>query len=232
MNGSLPAAVLWDMDGTIIDTEPMWIIAERKMLEEWGSELTETDAKAWVGIGLWELANIFQERGVALDTNIIVHTLTNEVSEQLFAGEVQWRPGARELLASLGEHGIQCALVTMAPRGQAQQVVSQLPAGTFQTLTAGDDVARPKPHPDPYLQGAQSLGVNAKDCVAIEDSLIGTQSAFASGAVVLGVPNMLDLSETTCHTLIPSLSDIDAAGIVEMFREHRAQPPPHVKECS
>src|SRR5699024_6673117 len=117
-------------------TEPAWIIAERELLEAWGSELTAQDAIDWVGIGLWDLATIFQDRGVQLTKDTIVTTLSAKVDQHIFAGNLSWRPGARELLASLQQAGIPNVLVTMATRSQALQIIDRLPIGTFEAVVA------------------------------------------------------------------------------------------------
>lgn len=216
-----PAAVLWDMDGTIIDTEPAWLAAEKQLLARFGARVTEADTLAWVGIGLWDLAQIFQDRGVTMQLDEIVATLTAMVDEQIFAGRLAWRPGAQELIAGFKKLGIPNALVTMATRGQATRIISLLPAGSFVSVTGGDDVARPKPHPDPYLQGAGSLGVDPRHCIAIEDSVTGVKSAAAAGTFVVAVPNLIDLSGSPFDVLVDSLADVNAAQIIQMFQNRK-----------
>lgn len=217
-----PAAILWDMDGTIIDTEPAWIKAEQQLLARYNAELRAEDALDWVGIGLWDLAQIFRSRGVLLSSDQIVAELTCLVNEEIFAGELSWRPGARELIAGFKSIGIPNALVTMATREQAKRIVGELPEGSFATVTAGDDVPNPKPHPDPYLLGAATLGFDASNCVAIEDSITGVRSAATAGTFVIGVPNLVDLKGAGCSILVESLEDVTANDIVEMFQKEVA----------
>ena len=218
-----PAAVLWDMDGTIVDTELAWLRAERNMLAEWGSVVTLADELDWVGIGLWDLAVIFQERGVNLEADEIVYELARRVDIDIFAGELDWRPGARELIADLHEVGIPNVLVTMSTRSQAERVVAQFPSGSFHGIMAGDDVSNPKPHPEPYERGAALVGGSATDCLAVEDSLSGAASAYAAGAVVVGVTNLVDLSGSQSHVVLDSLEHLDATGVCELFTAEREE---------
>ena len=213
-----PAAILWDMDGTIVDTEPAWIRAERALLTKWGSEMTPTDALDWVGIGLWELATIFQSRGVEMSGDDIVHWMTDHVNDEIFAGELDWRPGARELAQATAAHGMSNVLVTMSTRSQAERIIDQLPAGTFVGIVGGDDVERPKPYPDPYLQGAKLAGAEPRMCVAIEDSVTGATSAHRAGTYVIGVPHLLDLSAAPVDSTLDSLAGVTVADLVTLFQ--------------
>jgi HAD superfamily hydrolase (TIGR01509 family) len=180
----LPAAVLWDMDGTIVDTEPYWMAAEFELVGTFGGTWTMEDAAKLVGSGLEQSARILQAAGVTLSENEIIQRMTDRVLEQI-AVEVPWRSGVRELLAELRDRGIKTALVTMSIRRMALAVAAHL---DFDVVVAGDDVSNPKPHPEPYERAASLLGVSPSECVAVEDSAPGIASAFAAGARVIGVP--------------------------------------------
>lgn len=213
-----PAAVLWDMDGTVIDSEPLWLDAELSMLARYGIELTAETRDRLIGSGLRRAALVFQELGVPLGIDEIIAEWEAGVIAGLRAAGPQWRPGAVELLESLAAAGIPSALVTMAVRSIADAVVGLLPDGLFHGIVAGDEVAREKPDPDPYLRGAALLGVPIERCLAIEDSPTGLASARASGAVAIGVPNLLDLGEAPAHELWPTLAGVDADRLSERFR--------------
>lgn len=182
-----PAAVLWDMDGTLVDTEPYWMTAEAQLVASFGGSWTDADAIQLVGSGLWHSARILQSHGVDLSEDEIIERMTSRVLEQV-AVSVPWRPGAKELLVELHSLGVPCALVTMSVRRMALDIVGSLGFEAFAAVIAGDDVTHSKPHPEPYLAGAAALGVDAADCVALEDSAPGIASAVAAGAVVIGVP--------------------------------------------
>jgi HAD superfamily hydrolase (TIGR01509 family) len=201
----LPAAVLWDMDGTLVDTEPYWMRAETELIREFGGSWTEEDALQLVGAGLWDAAAVFQREGVDLPADEIVARLTERVREQLAQHGVPWQPGAQELLKSVRDAGIPTALVTMSIRSMAEDIVGVIPFTAFDELVTGDEVAAPKPHPEPYLAAAGRLGVDIADCVAIEDSPTGLAAAMSAGAVSIGVPHMLSLDEAPSHVVWPTL---------------------------
>ena len=194
------------MDGTLVDTERYWMAAEEELVESFGGRWTHEDALGLVGSGLWEAAAVFQAAGVDLDADTIVARLTARVREQLDEHGVPWRPGARELLDALREASVPTALVTMSVRSMADDIVRAIPFHAFDVMVTGDSVENAKPHPEPYLNAADALGVDVRDCVAIEDSPAGLTSAWAAGAVTVGVPNILALDEAPAHVLWDSLA--------------------------
>ena len=184
-----PRAVLWDMDGTLVDTEPYWIEVETRLVESYGGRWTHADALNLVGNDLIESGRYIKEvGGVPLTPEEIVDFLLDGVIEHINQ-EVPWRPGAVELLADLVAHDIPCALVTMSYRRFVEPVLAALPPGSFSAVITGDEVARGKPDPEPYLKAAAALGVPAVETIAIEDSQTGARSAEAAGCRVLVVPN-------------------------------------------
>ena len=212
-----PAAVLWDMDGTLIDSEPLWLAAEEAMLGRYGIELTPELSDRLVGSGLRAAARLFQELGVPMGVDEIIAEWRDGVIAGLREQGPDWRPGAVELLASLREEGIPAALVTMAVRAIADEVVALLPAGTFAAIVGGDEVAFEKPDPDPYLRGAALLGVDPAACVALEDSPTGLRSARAAGTIALGIPNLVSLEDSAAHELLPTLAGVGAPELAERF---------------
>jgi len=182
------AAVLWDMDGTLVDTEPNWGLAETALARRHAGTWTHDDSLAVVGFDLLDAARYMREHsGIDLAPERIVEELLDDVIEQI-EREVPWRPGARELLASLGEAGVPCALVTMSYTRFVKPILEGLPPGTFSAVVTGDTVSRGKPHPEPYLAAARELDVLAGECLAIEDSDTGATSAAAAGCTVLCAP--------------------------------------------
>ncbi|GAB3609594.1 HAD family phosphatase [Humibacter ginsengiterrae] len=222
VTSAAPAAVLFDMDGTLVDTEPYWMRAETELVTEHGGTWTHDDALVLVGSGLWESARVFQQHGVDLDADTIVATLTRRVQDQLESDGVPWRPGAKELLLDIRNNGVKTALVTMSIRDMAEQIVAHIPFPAFDVLVTGDEVARPKPYADPYLDAARKLGVHPEDCLAIEDSMNGLASAVAAGTVAIGVPHMIPLPSCDEHTLWPTLDGVSFADLAELFEERAA----------
>lgn len=199
------------MDGTIVDTEPYWIRTEYELVAEFGGEWDDEKAHSLVGNDLRVSAAILRDRGgVNLPIDDIVNRLLDGVIEQVKA-KVPWRPGARELLAAVREAGVPNALVTMSWTRFAHAVVEALPPGTFDAIITGDEVSHGKPHPEPYLAAAKRLGVKAKQCVAIEDSPTGVQSAVAAGCRTFAVPNVVDIPASRRYVRVNSLLDLDLA---------------------
>lgn len=203
------AAVLWDMDGTLVDTEPYWIKEETRMVTEYGHGVWgDDDAMALVGNPLLTSADILRKRGgVNLDGETIVDMLLESVIAQVRA-HVPYRPGAYELLLKLQEAGIPCALVTMSYRSFAEAVVEALPDGSFSTIVPGDEVGHGKPDPEPYLKAAAELGVRPEQCVALEDSVPGIGAAEAAGTCTVAVPHMVPIDNGPNRTVLPTLDGV------------------------
>ncbi len=205
-----PRAVLWDMDGTLVDTEPYWFSAERDLVEGFGGTWPEHHAKAIVGLDLMDAAAYIQEHaGVPLGRREIVDRMLDGVIARL-ARRIPWRPGARELLADLNAAGVPCALVTMSWRRFVDPIIAALPDHTFTAVITGDIVpeGEGKPHPTPYVMGAEECGFAPEECLAIEDSPTGVASARAAGCPVLGIPNVRSIREGPGVTVMPSLEGL------------------------
>jgi HAD superfamily hydrolase (TIGR01509 family) len=205
------------MDGTLVDTEPYWMDAERELVASFGGTWTHEDGLALVGSGLWASAEVFRNRGVDLSADEIVTFLTDRVLARIQV-DVPWRPGALELLAELKSRGIPMGLVTMSVHRMAEYVASFIDFAPFDVIVAGDDVTHAKPHPEPYLRAAALLGFKAEDCVAVEDSTTGLASAVASGAISIGVPLHIALEEGPGHTIWSSLAGKTVDDLGRVFR--------------
>lgn len=215
-------AVLWDMDGTVVDTEPYWMAAETALIASFGGTWSDEQALQLVGNGLETSAEILQAAGVEMETSAIIAHLTDEVRRMLTTDGVPFRPGARELLRELKSAGIPTALVTMSMRRMADDIVALIDFPAFDLVVGGDEVARPKPFPDPYLHAAAALGVDIADTVALEDSPTGLRSAFSAGGVAVGVPHIVDLDENSAHALWPTLEGRTVADLHTVFAQHRS----------
>ena len=208
-----PAAVLWDMDGTLVDTEPYWIECEYELVAEFGGHWSQEKAHSLVGNDLRMSAAILRDQGgVDLPIDDIVNRLLDGVIARV-RNRVPWRPGAKETLAALRKAGIPCALVTMSWKRFADAVVGALPPGTFAVVVSGDEVTNGKPHPEPYLTAARLLGMRPKECVAVEDSPTGVRSAVAAGCRTFAVPNVVELEAGRGYTVVRSILDIPEAAL-------------------
>jgi beta-phosphoglucomutase-like phosphatase (HAD superfamily) len=137
--------------------------AETELVQSFGGSWSHEDALGVVGAGLWESAAILQRAGVDREADAIVERLPERGREPLQLHGVPWQPGARELLQELRDAGVRTALVTMSIRSMAEDIVSAIPFHAFDELVTGDQVAEPKPHPEPYLTAAKRLGVDIAD---------------------------------------------------------------------
>lgn len=211
----LPAAVLWDMDGTLIDTEPYWIGAETELVEAHGGVWTHQDGLSLVGNPMMVSAGKLQERGVDLPLEDIVDFLNGRVAEGVAAG-IPWQPGAEQVLATLHEAGVPMALVTSSFRMLAEPFAAA--AGRFDVVVCGDEVSRAKPDPEPYLTAARLLGVDVADCVAVEDSRAGIASALASGARTVAIEVMQPVAPQPGLSRIAALDDLTPAMLGRVVR--------------
>ncbi len=213
----LPAAVFWDMDGTLVDTEPYWINAEHSIVEEAGGVWNDEYAHQLVGNDLMVSAEFIRDNSpVTLEPVEIVEDLLRRVIAQV-SEHVPWRPGAVELLTALRAAGVPNALVTMSWRSLADSVVSALPDGTFAAVITGDEVEHGKPHPEPYLAAARALGVEVTDCIAIEDSPTGVRSAVAAGVPTLAVPHVVPVPVIVGAVQVPNLRGLTPADLRTLF---------------
>ena len=202
-------AVLWDMDGTLMDSEPHWLAAERELSAEHGGTWDESLAKELIGLPLSVSAEQLRTRaGIKGTTEEIVRTLLDKVTLRVADQGIPWRPGAAELLRELRALQIPCALVTMSYSQLAEVFIDAVPEGTFSAVITGDRVDRGKPHPEPYLRAMEELQVSAQGSVAIEDSGPGVSAALASGACTIGVPAMLPIPPAPGLTVLDTLEGV------------------------
>lgn len=214
----LPAAVLWDMDGTLIDSEPYWMKSEGAFAKANNSTWTEQDGLSLVGMSLYDSSKIIKEKvGSDLEPEQIIEQLTDQVTAQL-KKKIFWRPGAKELLLLLRKKKVKTALVTMSMHRMARQVVDSIGFDAFDVIVAGDDVLHGKPHPEAYLKAAELLGVKAEECVAFEDSLSGLRSAEAAGTRAVGIKNVVEIPAQAGRILWPTLEGVSMADLRRLFK--------------
>ena len=219
MSATNPQAVLWDLDGTIVDSEPYWLLSEQRLVEEFGGTWSEADGFALIGAGLTNAAEHLQKCGVDMPVDAIVKRMVDEVDE-MNAKQVPWRPGALELIRSIHDAGIPQVIVTMSYRTTAQFVADEV--GLFAGVICGEDVTHSKPHPEPYQMGAALVGASPRDCVAMEDSIPGNESAVAAGAVTIALPLHVPIPESENYTIWQTMVGRDVSHIREVFAKARA----------
>lgn len=218
--GNTLRAVLWDMDGTIVDTEPYWMAAEHALVASYGGTWSHEQALQLVGQSLDYSAGLLQKAGVRLEIREIIDSLTASVIACI-REEVPWRPGARELLDELHGSGVRCALVTMSEAPLAREIVASLAKPYFEFVVTGDTVTQGKPHPEAYLKAVELLqaadpDLDVRHCVALEDSVPGVAAAMASGVTTIAIPHITplppDSRRFTWETLAGrTVADLEAA---------------------
>jgi HAD superfamily hydrolase (TIGR01509 family) len=213
----LPAAVLWDMDGTLVDSEEYWLSSEQNLAQEFNGNWEIQDGLDLIGMSLYDSSEVMKTKmGLELDSEEIINRLTDDVVAQLEVS-IPWRPGAQELLRELKKRGIKTALVTMSMTRMAESVANQIPFKAFDVIVAGDMVTNGKPHPEPYLLAAKLLGVAPEDCVAFEDSNTGLTSAEAAGTKAVGITNIVPIPELPGRIIWPTLEGVSLKDLRKLF---------------
>ncbi|AXE23966.1 HAD family phosphatase [Streptomyces globosus] len=221
MNGL--AAVLFDMDGTLVDTERLWWQVTEDVAAGLGHRLTGADAHEVVGRAVADTAAHLVRITGGGDPQHVAAILGGEFLRRVEAG-APLRPGARRLLGELEQEGVPFALVSASPRAVVDSVAcGALGRVPFAFTLSADDTVRTKPHPDPYQAAAERLGVPVEACVAVEDSPDGAASADAAGCAVLVVPSVLPVPPSPRRVFAESLERVDTAALrrcLEPGRNH------------
>ncbi|MFD6354691.1 HAD family hydrolase [Nocardia tengchongensis] len=216
-------AVLWDMDGTLLDSEKLWDMALRELAGQYGRELTDAVRHALIGASG---PNAFR---ILFDGLGIEHTLeaVEEAAEwmearvtELFQGPVPWRPGARETLDLVRAAGVPMALVTNTKRSLAEYGLDTIGREYFGATVCADEVPHGKPAPDVYLRAAELLGVAPGHAVAIEDSPTGSIAAQAAGCALLVVPCEVPVPDAPGRTFRDSLVGLELTHLEDLVRVH------------
>ncbi|GAA1193393.1 HAD family hydrolase [Prauserella alba] len=217
-----PAAVLWDMDGTLVDSEKLWDVVLAEGAQRLGGELTAAERTALVGSNMAATSRrLLELAGLA-----VTDEAADEVADwmrgrtaELFSGALPWRPGAREALETLRAAGVPCALVTSTERGLTELALNTIGREFFAATVCGDEVdGKNKPHPEPYLRAARLLGVDPVACVAVEDSPVGATSAEEAGCAVLVVEADVPVERSPGRTFRPSLVGVDTGALSRLIR--------------
>ncbi len=216
------AAVLWDMDGTLVDSEKLWDVALYETAEWLGGKLSEEQRMTLVGSNMDDTASYLLEvvgREVTPETVASTGDEIRRRTAGLFDDELPWRPGARELLSAMRAAGVPMALVTSTERSLTELALNTIGREFFDVSVCGDEVeGLNKPHPRPYLKAAELLGVAPERCVAVEDSPPGTASAAAAGCAVLVIPNDVDVEPGERRVFRDSLAGMDVAALAALLK--------------
>ena len=201
-------AVLFDMDGLLIDSEPLWLAAETKVMERLGAGWTEADQQALLGGSLERtIRHLLAKATRPQPPEVVADWLMSGMEERVRREGVPLQPGARELLAAVTAAGLPYGLVTSSERGFMDAVLAST-GMRFAVTVCADDVSVTKPDPEPYLLGAKLLGADPARCTVLEDSPNGVASAEAAGCQVIVVPSLLPIPPAPGRTVVNSLLDL------------------------
>ena len=208
-------AVLWDMDGLMVDSEPLWTRAEEELARALGGTWDDEVKARIVGTRLdVAVPTILTHFGVEASGERVRTTAAWLLARmvELFTRPLVVQPGAEALLAELHRAGVPVALVSSSYRVLVDAVLAA-GIGPFATTVAGDEVRHGKPHPEPYLVAAARLGADPARCVVLEDSPAGVASGEAAGCAVVAVPSLPEvlLEAGARRLVVPSLEDVDVA---------------------
>lgn len=224
--GAFPAAVLFDFDGTLVDTETVWEQVERGLARDLGGELPHDYHLHTIG-GTVERTSVYIVATVGSDADPadVAAELWRRMKSVLAEQPIRWLPGARELLGAVVAAGIPRALVSSGHRHYLDVTVDRLPPGAFDVVVGGDEVEHNKPHPDPYLRACTQLGVDPAACVVLEDSASGAASGNAAGCAVVVVPSLPgSVPDAPRRVLRDTWAGLGVADLAELADRARVSP--------
>ncbi|OBH17334.1 HAD family hydrolase [Mycolicibacter sinensis] len=215
-------AVLWDMDGTLVDSEKLWDVAMEALYDRLGGVLTPEVRAATVG-GAAEntMRIVYDDLGLPLDPAAMADSANwlHDYTAGLFDTGLPWCDGARELLDALAAAAVPMALVTNTPRPLAERALNTIGRHYFSAVVCGDEVPHGKPAPDPYLRAAALLELDPLRCLAVEDSPTGAAAAEAAGCAVLVTPNAIPVPPGPRRQQVATLAGLQPADLAEIHAD-------------
>jgi len=221
-------AVLFDMDGTLVETEQHWGEAMFELAAQLGGRMSDAARARTIGASMRvSMTVLHADLGLTRSEEQLqadARWVEDRTAELLGAG-IAWRPGAAELLREVRAAGLSTALVTTTPRRLADIVLrvirNDLGGDPFDVTICGDEVSARKPDPAPYRQAMDALGVTPGECVVVEDSLAGVTAGLAAGIAVLGVPALQQIPEAPGLVVRDGLTGVGVADLCEVLHTRR-----------
>lgn len=204
-------AVLFDMDGTLVDSEKLWDISLAALYDHHGGRLTPQVRASMVGGSAEDtIRTVYKDLGLEPDPVAMAESdrWLHDYTAELFEGGLPWCPGARELLEALAAEQTPMALVTNTQRALTERALKSIGEEFFSASVCGDEVPQGKPAPDVYKRAAALLGLEPSACLAIEDSVTGTAAAESAGCPVLVVPNDVEVPAGRRRAHLSSLAGV------------------------
>jgi HAD superfamily hydrolase (TIGR01509 family) len=218
-DGDTLQAVLFDMDGLLIDSEPLWFEVETEVMTRLGGTWTPADQEALLGSSLDRSVRYFLERArVPADPAEVGEWMVGGIVAKVRDRGVTIMPGATALVADVAASGLPYALVTSSQRRFVDAVLARTGL-RFPVVVTGSDVTRSKPDPEPYLLAARRLGVPPAHCLVLEDSITGVTAAEAAGCFVVAVPTLGGIEPRPGRWVRSSLRGADVASLRHAWAE-------------
>lgn len=218
----LPAALLFDMDGTLVDTEPIWHVAEQRILASYGKVWTPEFGESMLGGPLDRAAQVMATQAEEPRVDVMEELLVTSMVALLESSPITWMPGARDLVTAAAELEVPCALVSNSYRSLMNAVLvallDDLGSLPFETTVTADEVRAGKPDPEPFRVAAARLEARPEDCVVFEDSAVGVAAGLASGARVVAVPSAGPLDPHPRLVVLESLTGVTPGGLDALFQ--------------
>jgi HAD superfamily hydrolase (TIGR01509 family) len=201
------SAVFFDMDGLLVNSEPLWLESETAMMAQYGYRWLETDQAACLGGPLDRVGNYMSGliEGKRDGNSLMLEIIDRMVDK--FKGDLPFMPGAINLINDLRAHGVELTLVSASPRSLVDAALSNFEVNPFVRSISSNDVKVSKPDPEGYLLAATSGGHEISNCLVLEDSLTGVTAAKASGAWVLAVPHLVPIEKAGRVDVTDSLTN-------------------------
>jgi HAD superfamily hydrolase (TIGR01509 family) len=219
-------AVLFDMDGTLVDSEKLWDISLAALYAQLGGTLSQEVRLSMVGGSAEDtIRTVYTDLGLDLDPVAMAESdrWLHDYTAELFDGGLPWCPGAAELLEALAAEGTPMALVTNTQRALTDRALNSIGREYFSASVCGDEVPRGKPAPDAYQRAAGLLMLSPSACLAIEDSVTGTAAAEGAGCPVLVVPNDVAVPTGPRRRHLRSLADVAVSDLRQVYAELTSQ---------
>ena len=216
------SAVFFDMDGLLVDSEPLWLISETQMMAENGYQWLASDQAACLG---GPLDRVGEYMSGLIGGKRDGHSLMLEIIDRMvekFKGDLPFMPGAIELINDLRAHGVPLTLVSASPRSLVDAALSNFEENPFVRSISSGDVKVSKPDPEGYLLAAASGGHDISNSLVLEDSLTGVTAAKASGAWVLAVPHLVPIEKSGRVDVTDSLANWNYEKLALKYAQDRS----------
>lgn len=214
---AMPHAILFDMDGLLVDTEPYWLETERELMAEFGVQWQVVDQLYCLGGPMEKVGRYMSDLSQqSQSSEWFADELIDRMARKFQT--IALMPGIHALLSEISAVQLPCALVSASPRRLVDAVLNSLTAHPFKLSISANDVERGKPHPDPYLKAARILDVDIEHSLILEDSPTGVMAARTSGAWVIAVPHIAPIEAAPKSAILETLADHSISSLWELVR--------------